>query len=66
MSNEDMKAACEIQYAAIKRAEERLKDLRSICPHENTFEGNYSYRVGSILAAEICGDCGSLIKYLTP
>lgn len=59
-----IKEDCEMQYAKIKEAEERLKTLRLLCTHENTFEGNYSWRVGNIQVAEMCSDCGELIKYL--
>jgi len=62
MTNEEIKAGCELQYAAIKRAEDRLKDLRSICPHEVVFQGNYSYRLGSIVPAIICASCGDFIR----
>lgn len=65
MTNEEIKTNCEIQYKAIRDSEQRLKELRVACSHENTFEGNWSYRIGSILPAIICSDCGSLIKYLT-
>lgn len=62
MSSEEIKSECEFQYAQIKNAEERLKELRAICKHENTFGGNWSWRIGSIEPATICSDCGSLIK----
>lgn len=62
MSNEEIKADCELQYKAIKDAEQRLKELRAICPHEVVFQGNYSYRVGSIIPAIICSACGDFIR----
>lgn len=62
MTPEEIKEECELQYNQIKNAESRLKELRSLCKHENTFEGNYSYRVGSIMPATICSDCGELVK----
>ena len=36
--------------------------IRSKCKHENTFEGNWSWRVGCIDNATICNDCGECIK----
>lgn len=57
-----IKHECEKIYGIIKRAEERLKELREKCKHENTHQGLYSSRVGSITEAIICSDCGSLIK----
>lgn len=63
MSNDEIKKECELMYKQIKDAENRLKELRSICKHENTFEGNYSWRLGATQPAEMCSDCGILIKY---
>lgn len=53
---------CEQMYSQISKAEERLKTLRAVCKHPNTFEGNYSYRVGCINKAIICSDCGEVLK----
>lgn len=64
MENEEIKKECEEMYAQIKSAEERLKELRSNCKHEKTFEGNYSWRPANIQLAEICEYCGSMIKYM--
>lgn len=63
MKQEEIKQECEKMYAQIKQAEERLKEVREICKHAQTFEGNYSWRIGAIQLADICSDCGSLIKY---
>lgn len=49
MSNEEIKNECEAQYAAIETAKNRLKELRNVCKHEETFEGNYSWRIGAIV-----------------
>ncbi len=65
MTNEEIKVDCDTQYKAIKKAEERLAEIRVICPHDNTFLGSYSYRVGSIFPALICENCGALIKIVT-
>jgi len=59
----EIKKECEIAYDQIKKAEDRLKKLREICQHKNTFTGSYSYRVGASAPAIICSDCGELIKY---
>ena len=64
MTNEEIKLEKERCFTQIKSAEERLKEIRSICKHEKTFECNYSYRVGSISIAEICEYCGEFIKYV--
>ena len=61
-SVEEIKNECEQMYQQIKLAKERLKELRDICKHEKTFEGNYSYRVGSIQLANICEYCGSVVN----
>ena len=63
MTNEEIKADCEKQYKAIEDARIRLKNLRDICKHEHTYQGNYSWRPGSIQPAEICSYCNELIKY---
>ncbi len=63
MKQEEIKQECESIYAHIKKVEERLKVLRSICKHENTFEGTWSWRVANYQDAIICSDCGNLIKY---
>lgn len=63
MTPEEIKQECEKMYSQIKNAEEKLKEIRGICKHETTYEGNYSWRIGSISVAEICSDCGELIKY---
>jgi hypothetical protein len=64
MKSDEIKQECEKMYAQIEQAEKRLKEVRAICKHENTFEGNYSYRVGAISLAEICSDCHEFIKYV--
>lgn len=61
-TKEQIKIDCEFAYQAIEAANKRLKELRSLCNHEETFEGNYSWRVGSIYPATICSHCGELIK----
>jgi hypothetical protein len=63
MTNEEIKEDCEVQYEQIKKSEERLKELRGICKHEKTFEGNYSWRIGSIQPATICYYCGTPVAF---
>lgn len=63
MTNEEIKTECELMHGKIKQAESRLKEVRDICKHENTFEGNWSCRVGVTITAMICSDCGILIKF---
>lgn len=63
MKGKEIKEECEKMYAQIKQAEDRLKEIRSICKHDNTHEGNYSWRIGAVQLAEICSDCESLIRY---
>jgi hypothetical protein len=63
MEQSEIKSECEHIYAQTKSMEERLKELRTICKHPVTHEGMYSYRPGSISPAEICSDCGELVKY---
>ena len=63
MNNEEIKVECELMYAQLRQSENRLKEIRAICKHENTFEGDWSWRVGSSILAIICSDCGSLVKF---
>lgn len=63
MANEEIKANCEKCYSIIRDAEKTLEMIRKECKHENTFEGNWSWRIGSSLPAIICNDCGSLVKF---
>ena len=63
MTNEQIKEQCELMYAQIKNAETRLKTLREECKHEHTFQGNYSWRVGSIEKAIICSYCNTPISF---
>ena len=63
MKNEEIKNETEQIYTQIKNAQERLEELRAICKHEKTYEGLYSYRVGSYQTADICEYCGKMIKY---
>lgn len=62
MDTSEIKKECNICYEQIKVANERLKELRDICQHENTEQGLYSWRVGCINKCEICSDCGEVIK----
>lgn len=63
MKNEEIAIECQQMYNQIKNAEQRLKQLRDICKHEKTSEGNYSWRPGNIMLADICDYCGQLIRY---
>jgi len=66
MTQPEIKSECETCYAQIKAAEETLIQIRSVCKHPNTFNGNYMWRVGSILPATICSDCGEVITFNIP
>ncbi len=61
MEQEEIKRECNRMYLMIEVANERLSKLRSECTHPNTFKGNYSWRVGSAMPANICSDCGSVV-----
>jgi RecB family exonuclease len=64
MVSADIKKECELMYSQIKKAENRLKELREICEHEDTDNGSYSYRIGVVQQAEICNSCGIVIRVL--
>jgi len=65
MTNKEIVEVRNILYEQIKDADERLKKLRDICKHEKTFVGNYSYRVGSIMEAEMCVYCEKVIRFIS-
>jgi hypothetical protein len=58
----EIKQECEKMYLQIKQAEDRLKEIRSVCKHPNTFVGFFSWRTGTVVKGEICSDCGTFIK----
>lgn len=62
MSNKEIKISIDQLYKVIKDSQEEIKTLREKCKHEETFEGNYSWRIGSIVNATICSFCGEVIK----
>lgn len=64
MTSKEIKTEREKLREQIEKSTERIRELQIICKHENTFEGNYSYREGNIQKAEICSDCAILIKYI--
>ncbi len=64
MSSQEIKSECELQFHIIKEAQDRLEYLRSICPHENVFEGLWSWRIGASHNALICSDCGICVENL--
>ena len=37
-------------------------EIQSKCPHDNTEEVDYSYRVGNTYRAEICSDCEKFMR----
>jgi hypothetical protein len=62
MTNDEIQQWAHECYDAIKNAEAKLAELRELCQHEETFEGLYQYRVGSMFKAEICVFCNAVIK----
>lgn len=60
-NNEEIKAECESLYSQIKNAQERLKEIRSMCQHEHTYLTNYEWRVGAVIPANICIACGHVV-----
>ena len=64
MDNNEIKSEKVKMYLQIQFAERRLKEIRSICKHEKTFIGDYSYRMGHVSPAKICEYCGEFIKYV--
>jgi hypothetical protein len=63
MTQQEIKENCTTAYADIKAADEMLEAMRGICKHPETFEGDYSWRIGCIDKATICSDCGAVINF---
>ncbi len=61
MHPEEIKIECERAYAQIEAAKKRLAELRSVCKHERTYIGHYSYRPGAIDQANICEYCAEIM-----
>ena len=64
MTNDEIYMECNSLFDEIKKATERLEQIRKECPHEETFEGLYSWRVGNIQKAVMCKCCKQFIKYV--
>ena len=62
MNQSEIKTECEFAKDQIKMLQDRIERLKTICKHPNTFEGNYSWRIGSIVPATICCDCGEVVS----
>lgn len=48
----------------IKELEDERTKIQEECPHENTTNVNYMYRVGATAPAEVCQDCGKVVQFL--
>ena len=64
MDSVKIKEECSLMYEQIRKAQDRLKELREMCKHEHYWETNYSYRIGSLMPAIVCSDCGELISFI--
>lgn len=60
---DSIKKSCEYARRGIKMWQDDLESTQRECEHPRTFEGLYSYRVGSIEPAIICSDCGKLVCF---
>lgn len=65
MNQEEIVKLRDKAYNDIRAAEILLEYIREKCNHENTYEGNYMYRPGSVIYSEICSDCGKSLKDLS-
>jgi len=65
MESKDIKLECELIFKALSDYRLRLDELRKLCKHENTYKGDYSWRIGSSDPAIICSDCGDVVEILT-
>ena len=63
MTNDEIKKETDAILNNIKHYNDRLKDIRELCKHENVIIVDWSYRIGSRREAEVCEYCGEFIKY---
>ena len=56
----NIKDQVEELYDIIKDANDKLEEIRKVCPHTNTEIVEYQFRVGHIGKALICSACGKL------
>jgi len=67
MTNEEIKARVDDLLKQINLAESELDKIReSICKHDDTFIGNYSFGYGRVYIGTICSYCGKFLKCLEP
>lgn len=62
MTKEEIKYQVYLYQQDIKHGTENLEAIRKQCKHEETFEGNWSWRTAAISPATICSICGTCIK----
>jgi hypothetical protein len=51
-------------YAKQEKLQKELEGLRENCPHTETYESLYSWRVGSYNPARLCTVCDEFIEYV--
>lgn len=66
MKKEFITEICEKARKTIADAEAALRTAQAACKHEDTFEGQWSWRIGSTNPATICSICGGLVKLHIP
>ena len=64
MTSKEIKSECQALRDKIVLYKIRIEELQTKCKHENTYEGKWSYRVGSCTDAIICSDCMKKVKNL--
>ena len=62
LTQKEIKSECEKLYKTIKESNDLLSEIRKHCLHPNTSIGKYLFRIGSTFDAEICNDCGEVVK----
>lgn len=61
MTNEQIRQRQVEIKEVIAKAKVELSELQENCNHEKTHMGQYSWRLGSSLPAEICDYCGHAV-----
>lgn len=66
MKQDEIKSAIAECRTAIISHQHIIEHYQSICSHENKKKGIWEERVGRMVEAIICEDCGKCIEYLLP
>lgn len=64
MTNIEIKDEVKSLYKIINESQQRLRNLREMCQHEETEIKNFQYSIGSINKSKICSFCGTVMTVI--